>query len=141
MAEFKHSQEVLVNEGGLVLNTSEYNYMIAKKLPENPKVFISLPMRGRTDEEVRQRQTEILEKFQKTYGIPSVEFIDSFVKAVPVTLNNPNSIGAWCLGDSIKLMAFADVVIFAKDYLEARGCIIEHTVCLEYGIPIMFEED
>ena len=41
----------------------------------------------------------------------------------------------WYLGESLKLLATADVAYFAKGWEKARGCKIEHTCAVEYGIP------
>lgn len=141
MADFKIGPGVNIKNESLELNVREYNDEIVKKLPENPKVFISLPMRGKSKEEVRSRQDYILNQFLERHNIINAEFIDSYIKAVPLDLVGKKQEGAWCLGDSIKQMSFADVVIFSKDYQSAKGCMIEHVICMEYGFTIMFEED
>ena len=92
------------------------------------KVFISQPMAYYADNVIEQVREHICELF----SIKNEDLIDSFVKTVPEGIKN-NSV--WCLGDSIRLMATADLVIFAPGWEEARGCRIEHKVCEEYGIP------
>ena len=38
------------------------------------------------------------------------------------------------LGESLKLLAKADIAYFAPGWNKARGCKIEHQCALEYGI-------
>ena len=38
--------------------------------------------------------------------------------------------------ESLKKLSEADIAVFVGDYNTARGCIIEYTVCREYGVPI-----
>ena len=38
------------------------------------------------------------------------------------------------LGESLKLLARADIAYFAPGWNEARGCKIEHVCAEEYGI-------
>lgn len=95
------------------------------------KLFISQPMRGKTDEEilaVRAQAKQTAERMMEE----EVEVIDSFFKAavVPSTvLSRP----LWFLGESLKLLSGADVAYFAKGWEEARGCRIEHECAEEYG--------
>ena len=91
------------------------------------QIFISQPMRDLTDMEVYAVRNKICEKFHITED----ELIDNYTKKVPKEDVNQ---AAWCLGDSIRLMAFADLVIFAPGWKEARGCYIEHDVCEDYRI-------
>lgn len=65
---------------------------------------------------------------QELIGEP-VEVIDSFFQSAPVDAKS-----LWYLGESLKLLAKADVAYFAPDWKDARGCKIEHTCAVEYGI-------
>lgn len=58
-----------------------------------------------------------------------MEVIDSFFEKAPVDAKP-----LWYLGESLKLMAEADVAYFADGWNEARGCKIEHTCAVEYNI-------
>lgn len=70
------------------------------------KLFISQPMKGKTDEEILQERNRIISMMQAQYG--SVQVIDSFVKEdPPKEVNTP----LWCLARSIKLLSEADVAI------------------------------
>ena len=59
-----------------------------------------------------------------------VEVIESFFEKVPNVKTKP----LWYLGESIKLLSEADVVSFAPGWENERGCKIEHTCAVEYGI-------
>jgi hypothetical protein len=43
----------------------------------------------------------------------------------------------WFLGKSIELLSVADAAYFAKDWDKYRGCKIEHSCAVEYGIKVI----
>ena len=92
------------------------------------KLFISQPMRGKTDKEIMDVRQAILEEVKVTMG-EDVELIDSFFKNAPA-----DATPLWYLGQSILLLATADVVYFAKGWREARGCVIENICANEYNL-------
>lgn len=92
------------------------------------KLFISQPMRGKTDEEILAVRAKAIQSAERELG-EEVEVIDSFIKGAPAAAKP-----LWYLGESIKLMAKADVAYFADGWEEARGCKIEHECAIEYGI-------
>ena len=95
------------------------------------KLFISLPMAGLSEEEIRKRMAEYKENAEYLMG-EELELIDSFIEE-----NIPNSIkdvGVWCLGRSIAMMADADVVYFGRGWRNARGCIVEYEAAYRYKI-------
>lgn len=92
------------------------------------KLFISQPMRGKKDEEILAVRAQAIQSAERELG-EEVEAIDSFIKGAPAAAKP-----LWYLGESIKLMAKADVAYFAKGWEEARGCKIEHECAIEYGI-------
>ena len=98
------------------------------------KLFISQPMRGKTDEEILAVREKAIKSAEKQIGEP-VEVIDSFFQSAPVDAKP-----LWYLGESLKLLAEADVAYFAKGWDEARGCKIENTCAIEYGIETIIED-
>ena len=104
-------------------------------------VFISQPMRGLTEEQIKQRRYEAIEKIRyvmkEFYRIDDVGIIDSYLSNTPKS-DNPS---VWCLGRAIQLMADADLVFVCDGYENARGCLIEVEVAKKYNIPIIYEED
>ena len=99
------------------------------------KLFISQPMRGKTDEEILAVRERAIESAERNIG-EKVEVIDSFFQDVPEVESKP----LWCLGKSLMLMAEADVVYFAKDWENYRGCRIENECAVEYGIELVIED-
>ena len=93
------------------------------------KLFISQPMRGKTDEEILAVREKAIRSAEKMLGEP-VEVIDSFFQSAPVG-EKP----LWFIGKSLEFLSDADIAYFAKDWQKARGCKIEHERAVEYGIP------
>lgn len=98
------------------------------------KLFISQPMRGKTNEEIMAVREKAIESAERELG-EKVEVIDSFFKDAPVDANP-----LWYLAKSIELLSTADVAYFAKDWEEARGCRIENECAIEYGIELVIED-
>lgn len=96
------------------------------------KLFVSQPMRGKTDEEILAVREKAIASAEHFLG-EKVEVIDSFFQNVPEVESRP----LWCLGKSLELMADADVVYFAKDWEKYRGCRIENECAIEYGIDVI----
>ena len=97
------------------------------------KLFISQPMRGKTNEEilaVRQKAVEVAEKHLGE----KVEVIDSFFQDAPVDAKP-----LWFLGKSIEMLSTADVAYFAEGWDEARGCKVEWLCAESYEIPYIAE--
>ena len=96
------------------------------------KLFISQPMRGKTKEEILAVRLKAIESAERNLG-EKVEVIDSYFEDAP----NDGNVTLWHLGKSIMLLASADVAYFAKGWQEARGCRIENTCAIEYGIDVI----
>ncbi len=97
------------------------------------KLFISQPMKGKTDDEILKTRNDAIEKAKKVYG-RDIEVIDSFFQDAPVEAKP-----LWFLGKSIELLSTADIAFFADGWEKARGCIIEHECAVRYGIPILWD--
>lgn len=88
------------------------------------KIFISLPMKGRSDEDIKKEMNEIM----KT-RYPNDELIDTVIWS---------GSRVKCLAHSITLMTDADLVVFAPGWEKAKGCNIELQICKDYDIPYQF---
>lgn len=97
------------------------------------KLFISQPMRDKTEEEILAERSHAIHMAENLLG-EDVKVIDSFFKDAPI-YSKP----LWYLAKSIELLADADVVYFAEGWERYRGCRIEHTCAVEYGIKIVYE--
>ena len=95
------------------------------------KLFISQPMRGKTDEFIKEEREKMINTIKEKYG-DDIEIIDSFFANY-----DGNAVGF--LSKSIGKLSEADMAAFAPDWNQARGCKIEHTICTEYGIPIAID--
>ena len=92
------------------------------------KLFISQPMRGKTDAQILQERHKAIACAQRLLG-DEVEVIDSFFQSAPAEASP-----LWFLGKSLELLSTADVAYFAEGWQEARGCRIEHECAVQYGI-------
>ena len=97
------------------------------------KLFISQPMKDKTNEEIEATRKLAIERAKKMLG-EEVEVVDSFFKDAPHEAKP-----LWFLGKSFELLSTADVCFFAKGWEQARGCKMEHEACVQYGIRIIEE--
>ena len=95
------------------------------------KVFISQPMNGKTDAQIREERRIIEIRLHRKLN-EKFEIIDTVFDLDEGT--HP----LVYLGKGIELRADADIVCFTKGWDESRGCIIEHDVAVRYGIKRLF---
>ena len=97
------------------------------------KLFISQPMRGKTDEEILQERRHLLFRAKELVNA-DVELSDTFfTEEIPAGVNRP----LWCLGKSLMAMATADVVYMEVGANEYRGCRLEKECALAYGVHLI----
>jgi len=95
------------------------------------KLFISQPMKGKTDGEILEEREKAVESARKKLG-EDVEVIDSFFQ------DAPHDAGPlWFLAKSLELLSTADIAYFAKGWKKARGCRIENECAIAYGIDVI----
>lgn len=92
------------------------------------RLFISQPMRGKTDTKILKERAFAIAKAQALTG-EELEVIDTFYNDF-----HPNANPLEYLARSIKDLATADIAIFIGDWKNYRGCRIEHLCAVEYGI-------
>lgn len=97
---------------------------------ETKKLFISQPMKDKTNEEIKEERERIINEVKEKYG-DKVEVIDSFFENAP-----HDAKPLWFLGKSLELLSTANIAYFAPGWDLYRGCKIEHTCAQEYGIEI-----
>ena len=95
------------------------------------KLFISQPMRDKTNEEIIAERERAIESAKKHLG-EDVEVIDSFFKDAP-----HDAKPLWYLAKSLELLSTAYIAYFCKDWDKYRGCKIENTCAIEYGIDVI----
>lgn len=99
------------------------------------KLFISQPMRGKTDEEISAQRNEMIAMAGDLFG--EVEAIESFFAGLKVEAKNKP---LHMLGLSLIELAEADIAMFAPGWENARGCKLEHDCALAYGIDVIFDQ-
>ena len=106
------------------------------------KIFISQPMADKTNEEIIEERRRI-EKYaintEKRLGNDDVLFLDSFFDDYNDISNDNECFSGinkpvWYLARSVNMLSSADVVYFAPEWYEYRGCRIEQDICLWYDI-------
>ena len=97
------------------------------------KIFISQPMRGKTDEQIKEERNAACLRIKNLFG-EEVEVIDSFFEGV-YHEEKP----LFYLGKSLELLSQADLVYFVKGWNNSRGCKIEQRCSDEYGYVQYYE--
>ena len=98
------------------------------------KLFVSVPMKGRTEAEIRETM-EKMKKIAEIYEGEELEMIDTYIEDNPPQNSNQS---IWCLGESLKMLSQADVFIGIDSAWEWSGCDIEQRTATAYGIKQHF---
>lgn len=96
------------------------------------KVFISQPMKGKSDGEIKAVRENLIKKIKERFG--EVEIMDSYFEDIPYDARP-----LWYLAKSLEVLSKADIAYFAKDFDKNRGCKIEHLCATLYGITVVYE--
>lgn len=101
-------------------------------------VFISQPMVGLTNDELKKYRSKVLDMIQRRYPTEKIRFITN-----PLIANSPHddSLIVWYLGKSLECIASANLVFFSKDWESDYICSLEHAICRYYNIPIICEDE
>lgn len=95
------------------------------------RLFISQPMRGKSDDEILAERSDAVRAAKEALG-EEVEVIESFFQGAPADARP-----LWFLGKSLELLSTADIAYFAPGWNEARGCRMERACAEAYGIPFI----
>ena len=96
------------------------------------KLFVSVPMKGRTEGEIK-KSIQKMKKIAEIYEGEELELIDSYIEDNPP---KDSKEAVWYLGESLKKLAQADVFIGIDDSWDWNGCQIERDVAQRYGIKM-----
>ena len=89
------------------------------------RIMISQPMRGKTNEEIREEREKIVKRMEKD----NFEVIDTIISEnAPKGCNE----GIYYLAKSIEFISKVDIIYFMKGWKKARGCRIENQICQDY---------
>ena len=94
------------------------------------KLFVSVPMKGRTEEEIKA-SIQKMKKVAEIYEGEELELIDSYIEDNPP---KDSKEAVWYLGESLKKLAQADVFIGICESYDWNGCCIERETAEKYGI-------
>lgn len=94
------------------------------------KVMISQPMRGKTNEQIRQERAQAVKELTDM----GYEVLDTVFENAPAD----EDVAIYMLSQSIRFLGRADLVVFMKGWEHARGCKIEHEVAVNYGKEIVY---
>ena len=96
------------------------------------KVFISQPMKGKTEQEITKEREKAFALIQRS--LPECELIDTFIAD---DLDEKHA-GLKYLAKSLEMLDDAAGAWFMKGWENARGCRIEHDCAIAYGIPVYY---
>lgn len=96
------------------------------------KIMISQPMKGKTNEQIREERTELIKKLEAE----GHEVVDTVFEEAPAD----EDMAIYMLSQSIRYIGKVDAVVFMKGWENARGCRIEFDVASNYG-KFIREED
>ena len=95
------------------------------------KLFISVPMKGRTDEAIRNSMEKMHKIAELTFG-EELEVLETYIPPEAPDGANP---AIWCLGRSIQKLAEADYFIGIGYTEYFTGCRSELSIARDYRIP------
>lgn len=96
------------------------------------KVMISQPMKDKSNEQIRKERAKITERLEEL----GWKVVDTIFEEEPPKKCNAE---VYYLAKSIEAMSKVDAVLFMNGWEKARGCQIEHEICLRYDTPTMYE--
>ena len=89
------------------------------------KLMISQPMRGKTNEQIREERAELIKQLEAE----GHEVVDTVFENAPAD----EDIAIYMLSQSIRYIGKVDGVVFMAGWENARGCRIEYQVATSYG--------
>ena len=92
------------------------------------KLFISIPMRDKTVDEIMKSRFIARIDANRKLGDKSFKVIPSSILSKPPL---------YTLGKSLELLSTADVAYFSRGWENYRECRVEHQCAVEYGIKII----
>lgn len=98
------------------------------------KLFISVPMNGRSEEDIKKSMKKMHEAAEVLIG-EELEVIQSYVEHTP-----PENVKkeVWYIGQSIQKLSEADYIAVVDDiWWDYYGCRAEHNIAQDYDIPLI----
>lgn len=101
------------------------------------KIFISQPMKGKSDEEIIAEREWAKARFQRHVAEGRINRTNESIEVINSFFQGADEKPLACLGRALMLMSEADYVVFTPGWKEARGCVIEHLCCREYCLSFL----
>ena len=98
------------------------------------KLYISQPMRDKTDEQILAERARIMEVVKAKYPEEEIVVLDTFFQGAP-----HDAKPLWFLAKNLEFLSTADIAAFAPGWDKYRGCKVEHTCAEDYGIKIIMD--
>lgn len=90
-------------------------------------LFVSMPMHGKTDEEIAEQMAQAHRDAERITRVP--------LNLLNTVFDLPEGASPLAYtGESIKKLAEADVAYFCEGWEQARGCCVEWMCAREYGV-------
>lgn len=102
------------------------------------RAFISLPMKGRTKEQIEETLEKIKESVKLTFNGENIEFVNTIVQEKPPYESGERT-PVWYLGKALEILSTCDLVVVCGDidYDKYNGCFIERETAIRYGIRVL----
>lgn len=105
------------------------------------KAMISMPMAGRTQEEIVTTRNEAISILEALgYEVVNTLFTDEWYNPEAMNERGVVNIPLCFLAKSLESMSKCHVAYFCKYWSGARGCKIEHEAAKAYGLEIIYEK-
>jgi len=106
------------------------------------RVFISQPMSGLTDKEIKVNRDKAIEEIKLLYNFfdknNQLEIISTTYPRDNETLPDEAS-RLWWLGRAIQMLEDVDVLYMCEGWENSHGCRVEKYVAHEYNISIHYQ--
>ena len=106
------------------------------------RVFISQPMNGLSDEEIRSVRDKAIEEIKEIYHFfdknNQLEIVSTLDQR-PHELLPKNASRLWWIGRAIQMLEDVDIIYMCEGWKNARGCRVERCVAMEYEISIQYQ--
>ena len=122
--------EISIEERETLLNRL-INLLVDGSNPNTKKLFISQPMKDKSNEVIKQERDHAIETVKSIIG-EDIEVLDTFYDDMP-----ENTKPLEYLARSINDLAKADIAYFVNGWQDYRGCKIEYMCATQYGIKVI----
>lgn len=132
VVESEDGKDVIATIAEDGIDTAEGYRVRMKPTVAKHKLFISCPMSGRSESDIR-KSFEKMQKVAEAYTGETLGLVNPYEPKVV----NSDADAISCLADSIKLMANADYFIGIDEDWRFRGTEIEKNIARGYGLKII----